>query len=685
MSFNYGNKSRHRTSGKHFKLFSDELPRIEFDKASLVEYDQTVKDKRRVKGRRKTFRDANHDRFSLPSLGTPEWDLLSDTEKGRPQSYSPFNPLNPNFAKIHQKVQRRHTLRETKSNDWNGLEENLRIESNSYDKSQYTNAWHEKIRKSKLEKDLENSSINEKDSENINGVLEPLHKITFDKPPIPKKKSVFRELLDASAKENVRMSRIKEGLKFKDNNSDRHTSVASYRMANNNVVKSNDVYHGHKTSNKEENTVPEVISVQNGNTKPGILKHGVRIRESNIIRSSSTRKSPVKPRLIHQEDLPLFGHDGLNKAVSPSDEVRVSVYADTPLNRTNDMMFVPLPSTKPKDKQKRVNFDEHIDIKERTAVSELLEAEDENELSSESDLSKIHDSEKENDKMHHKDKSVQIRRRGNVRHSEAAKSLHDHTETIKHMPLSNDARSGDAKNIQRFNRSKDIVGDKNTQNFIDSILLSSKQTAYKSNDVQSKASWKEARPAVSEVLIHEPDPVDIIAIANSPIDITSSVAEKLQNDGSKHKHQTQIHQLVYSFTESHNLSNQVFQKTLPQSPAKSPPRSPPRSPDIDTISEFTTYFDDELNFDDLPDEIDRSMLGEDLIKAYRLWDRKRKAFPGGLRKIDAPADRHDSLYPKQYGSVKTYKITNSKLEKQPISHSGTYHKPSQSSMLMDWV
>lgn len=684
MSFNYGTRSRYRTSGKHFKLFSDELPCIEFDKASFEEYNNNdTTEKRRTKGTRRSFRDSNHDRLSLPSLGTPEWDGLSDTEKSRPQSYSPFNPLNPNFSKIHQKIQRRHTLKETKVHDWSINRQSEKFRSrqlDKVDKEQYTNAWHAKVRKSKSENDHDKSVTIDTESENvdeINTSADSMSKVLVDKPPVPKKKSVFKELLEASAKENTRINRIKEGLKFNDRRVHRHHSMRPHRLSAISPEKIEDIK---TTDSKDDLAVPEIISDTSESTKPGILKHGVRIRESNVLKASTKREVPVKPRLIHQDDLPFVKEEN-NGTKSPDDEVKFSVYADTPMNRLGDMMFIPLPSNKPRDKHKKVNFHDHVDVKERTALSELMEDDSDSYVNSMHEtvpLGRATDSDKENSTREQTRKSVHIRRRANVRSKEIAKPKIKHVVTIKHKQSIPDQESHyneslDHKNKLSYNDNSQLGNEK--QSYGDSVISSVKPISVRGKELKSKPLWKEAKPAVAEVLIHESDPVDIIANANSPI----QYAEDDKFKGS-HKETTEPrhngHISLLNFPDPQHIFNQDRFK-------RSPPRSPPRSPDIDSLSEFAAFFDEDLNLDDLPDEIDRSMLGEDLIKAYRLWDRKRKAFPGGLRKIDAPADRSDLLFPKQYGNVKTYKISNPRLDKPPIAPS--HNKSAQNNVLMDWV
>lgn len=682
MSFSYGNKLRHKSSGRHFKLFSDELPRIEFDRASLEEYTSNINEQRRSKGTSKTFRDANHDRFSLPSLGTPEWDILSETEKNRPHSYS---PLNPNFAKIHQKIKRRHTSRETKANngDAGHVETFRNFPSDVVDKQQYTTAWHETVRKSKPEHDninittiVEESAVAERHNHSVDSIC----KNVVDKPPVPKKKSIFRELLDASAKESVRMNRIKEGLNFHDNPIHRQHSLKPYRLAQINRGTSESTAKGDVNGYEKENIVPEHISQSKETAKPGILKHGVRVRET----VSTKRAIPVKHRLVHQDDIPIFGQEGTGATISSNnDEVRMSVYADTPMNRMKDMMFVPLPSTKPKDNQKRVNFHEHVEIKERTAMSDLIEfdTDNNNEHNPDDASIKTKDVVKDREHLEHRQQcGAQIRRRKNVRH------LHKHTVTIKHSLVSKDTRSANNEtSVHNQSISENNAHQNDKQDYIDSILLAPKPVINKIKHVQSGPAWKLARPSVTEILIHEPDPLDIIANANSPVELTPATVKTTNTVG---RNESLLHSHIpLSIPKSQDQFHERVPKNASFSPSKSPINSPPRSatksppngPDIDTLSEFTAVFDDEFDFDELTNEIDRSMLGEDLIKAYRFWDRKRKVFTGGLRKIETPVDRNESVIPKQYGNVKTYRILN----KPPIAPS--HSKPSQNNVLMHRV
>jgi hypothetical protein len=637
-------------------------------------------------------------------LGTPEWDRLSEAERGRPQSYSPFNPLNPNFAKIHQKIQRRHTLKETKVNEWtnNKLKSNsgsLNHENDDVDKEQYTKAWNEQVNGNASDKKGISTNGVPQDTEDIQSSnSSKIERVILEKPPIPKKKSLFQELLDASAKENERMNRIKEGLHFYDSQHKvvRHQSMKPYRLAkmdhntDDTQIRKPEIY-----GSADSNIIPDIISEMNEKAKPGILKHGVRMRENKILKLTTKKDFNTKHHLIHQEDLPLFGDESRTNGNTSIDEVRVSVYADTPFDRLGDMMFVPLSSGKPKDKHKKVNFHEHVDIKERTALSELveenaetLESKEEFSNNSSNNTSEINENTVVCDRLKN---SANIKRRTNVKYKNGQKLHIRRTNSIKQNHESTLGKDAIVPHYKRTGRvSYPDIEDK--QDYIDSILLSSKPIGQKNKDLRSDPAWKHAKPAVSEVLVHDSDPVEAIALANITIEQTPLVQNKNGNSNERSDSRTVAHLPVLNFPEFiSQFQNEIYPKTPPRSPLRSPPRSPPRSPhgspskspDLDSMAELTSLLAGDFDLDDLSEEIDRSMLGEDLIKAYRFWDRKKKAFPGGLRKIEAPSDRNDSLYPKQYGGVKTYKITNPKTDKPPLPPAS--NKSPLQSVLTEWV
>ncbi|KAL4235388.1 hypothetical protein ACF0H5_007024 [Mactra antiquata] len=716
MSFSYGSKSRrHKPSGGHFKLFSDELPQIDLDKASLEEITARLKNEnRRLRGRRRTFRDSNHDRFSLPSLGTPELDKMSDTEKTRPASYSSANPLNPNFSKIHQKIQRRHTLKETKVNDWNrtsfGHGQPISRKQNNdsrLDKTEYISAWQEISHQSQNkieERPMYESTLENLDEEiqqnidknDINNIKRPVEE------PVAttKKKSVLKELLDAASKENIRMNQIKEGLNFTDGYLRRHYSLRSLPVTPSKVIGDHQIpirkslELEKKVESDTENVVPEIISIP-GKTKPGILKHGARVRDSKMLTTHHKPPNPlpVQPRLVHHDDLPHFGQG--KHPFNDIDDVKVSVHTAAPLNRIDDLVFVPLPSNKGNSKQKRVNFNEKIDVKEKTAVSDFIEAnEDDNNSETTTKYNNNQSVVNESVKVTEDDKteiacqrvtSTQIRRRANVKYRETPKAK-EFVSIIRRHPSIDNGRKTTI--VPRVTKHSTV-----SKEYIESIY-SPKLQAMQSGGLRKDPTWKEAKPELNgdnTALDNETDglenktgAVDKTNTVNNTDDKDTKTSLHLSPDG-KQDSRTASGVPVLNLPEIQEFFRNGGSPSPYQSPPKSPMRSPPRSPDIDfeSLSEFTTLFSDEFDFD-LPQEIDRSMLGEDLIKAYRFWDRKKKAFPGGLRKIEAPTDRQEGAYSKDYGNVKTYKINSSRLDR-PSMLSSNNKNSNANEVLMDWV
>ena len=720
MTSNFG--SKHKVRGRHFKLFSDELPVVDLDRVALEELETARTDRSSRDRKGGTPRGAHTDRMSLPSLKTPDWELLSDSDFNRPSSMQlPFNPLSPNFAKAQQRVRRRHTFRERNNNSvgsGGNIHHRVSFKDTFVNENNRkgTEAW---VRHATPE--FGRVSKNDLEELGVDHLAGKAIHVLSEKPPTPKKKSVFKTLLDASEKESVRMSRIREGLQFNDagkhvkrSQSLRHVirrSVEAELASNDNLEYS-------------DYRVPEVISDQSEmQNKPGILKHGERMHEVKYMCSLKRGESYLRPRLVHQENLPLLRTGNASK--EGGNEVRISVYTESPLNRIHDMKFVSLPASKTPRRKKRVNF-QHAIIKEITELSE-------------SGLNEV------DDEMLNKKSEFKV--------LETRKGDKD----VKTVPIKNDVEDVDQSMAAfKTNRSSEFPLRKSKRrkakvkedkrDYIDTILMSAAKSENDANAVNGQNEALDYRDGKNLDKSELPDEVDIIAKVNSPVDFRP-VGSKLRRQKHVHKDQDKIrrrsvkthdgfasplgigtHQ--HETSKQHLSDNKHDQQLHLEDQSVNGRRDQNKKPHhhqqqqqsrqhpdmtkgyeqeqykdqysypkdeqhfemsetpIDVLSELSDLFDDEdFDINNLPDEIDRSMLGEDLIKAYRLWDRKRKAFPGGLRKIEAPPDRINPVLAKHLAKLKSYKLTSSQkvdVGKASVTNTGQT-AAGQKNVLVEWV
>ena len=113
LRFDFSGSRTHRLRSKPFKLFSDELPVIDFEKQHLL---QRLADEDFSKGqeysRKRNKSVQEHDSHSLPTIGGPDWDLLSGSDRQSIKSDSRLNPLKPDLPQIHRKIRERLGLKE---------------------------------------------------------------------------------------------------------------------------------------------------------------------------------------------------------------------------------------------------------------------------------------------------------------------------------------------------------------------------------------------------------------------------------------------------------------------------------------------------------------------------------------------------------------------------------------------
>lgn len=622
MSFNYGNP--HRTRGKHFKLFSDELPKIDLDK--LEDNDSRDREARRSRGAREGIRDPNNDFLSLPSLKSPDWDQFSDLDGWRPRSNhsSTYNTLNPNFSKIHQKIRKRNTFREPNVSTAKGHASRTPFcdKPMSQNKQPEVIGEASKLRKSRIVKDVDNHD------KSRNG-MDVTKQTNSEKPSTPKHKSVLKELLEASAKENLRMNQIREGLDL--------GKVDQRPMS---------LLKHHELQNGEDHLEHTDIGDRKNFPRPGILRHGVRLRHTN------SNTSTLRPRLFHQ-DVTTDCSSKSSKNVD-GNEVKISLVINPPLSSIKDIPFVPLPSLKPQTKAKRVNFHE-VMIKEITAVSDGKLDENRSDLNQ----LKTTDNTSEN-------KSVHAESEPEKTGSEA--ELREESEQVF---LKTQHRSVNNKRTQVIPLPEEANDLPSEQKIPDNGGLSS--TVPKLTCPKSHATgWKELKaPDDSNkqrhILTNYQEQEHICAGDSTPI------SHGVENDKSTIPLRDMSYQrkdFKCTYGNSDDTEKELTEKSS-------------RTSDVDSMSNYLAFLDDDdFNFGELPEEVDRSLLGEDLIKAYRLWDRKRRKFSTGIRKIDAPWDKASVGGSKSYGKVKTYRITSQSVGK---ATSIPVVKTPRKNALVEWV
>lgn len=565
MNLRYGNF--HKQRGKHFKLFSDELPRFDFDKATIDEYGSQLH--RWHDGQ---ARGSNIDQSSLPPLGTPEWGSLSDLDEARPKSnHSRTNrPLNPDFKKARERIKRRNTFRDSSTFSHNSFDQRL----------SFRDKFHTRPT---VKQDVWQTPRNkEKDNEKVKPNVEEIKPHVVGKPPVPKRIPVSRDLHEKSKTDKSRRRGAQENVEKEVSIYKTYTDHSCVKEREQDSVRPEDTSEVH--SDELNSNVAEFSIIM----KPGILKHGVRLVS---LSNSKNNETFLKPRLVHEEDIPLLGSLGRHKE-SEDDEVKISLHVQPPLNRIKDIPFVPLPASKPKSRPKRVNFQEES-IKE---VTEICESNSNERNYNDNNVCKF----------------------GN---KNADSEVKDITGTVEKTDKSTKQR-----NDSMFKQSvclNNMCSDLNASNARTSVFKSSA-----SNEMHAKVgSMRESvKPA---------------------------------KDSSKHR---------LSVSTKVKCQPLCSKQGNGSDTNKSSSKGSDKVSDVDSLSNLSSFFDEsDIDFNNLPEEIDRSLSGEELIKAYRLWDRKRRKFSTEHKKKDTlrNSDKDNGVTYRGHDHVKTYKLPNKNLDLSP--------------------
>ena len=108
LRFDFSGSRRHGRRGKPFKLFSDEIPVIDFEKQHFLE---RLAEQDFSRGsdylNKRNKRIQEQDSHSLPAIGGPDWDLLSGSDHQSIKSDSRLHPLKPDLPQIHRKIRER--------------------------------------------------------------------------------------------------------------------------------------------------------------------------------------------------------------------------------------------------------------------------------------------------------------------------------------------------------------------------------------------------------------------------------------------------------------------------------------------------------------------------------------------------------------------------------------------------
>lgn len=124
LRFDFPNSQRPRLRGKPFKLFSDELPIIDFEKQHFIEKifeNNDIKSTALLRKQHGGDLEKRHaddrelDSHSLPAIGGPDWDKLSGSDRQSIKSDSRLHALKADIPQLQRKIRERLGIKPTQA------------------------------------------------------------------------------------------------------------------------------------------------------------------------------------------------------------------------------------------------------------------------------------------------------------------------------------------------------------------------------------------------------------------------------------------------------------------------------------------------------------------------------------------------------------------------------------------
>ena len=610
-------RTRHRVRGKPFKLFSDELPNVEFgDEEKKAAFKDTEEGNKARFNKKRT--QSFNDRLSLPSLGTPERDdaflTISDSRISSSQSGNQ-TVLSPYLQELHDRIRLRHPLRENtqhaqprwvpKRSTTLKLDQDERPTVIKREKFPGRGMFEDKKKDGTIETHFYMyENIFTGDFGNLDNKSQSGDK--FRKP-----ESLLQQLLDASARDFSRRKQINDGLI--------PNSVDSLYRAPSGRASSKELRR-RETAYPSEGTATPVLKNE---YKPGILK-----REFNKDRVSVQVPSMCipqgnspKPRLVHNEHLNSHVdqryEQGKQKRVYFTDDEDYPLgIAEAENSDKIDSLFRPNGSHRKARRYRKSSRypTEEVEIKFESFVDRF---DDDG-----------HNKRTRNGRELYSTQSTKTWGKKGGRSRQISpyleKEIRDDAVDLGNYDSTSDVTNNDF-----------LLGNMFPADDHRSAFHTSSARRGLHFNVEGKDRQLEKLETVSshEMKPHTPNSYPSFL---DQIKAESKNGERNDTPNSGRLRRTHSERIgrplnIPPLILPHGNSAHINEHFVGS-----------RNPEAVGLDELQDDFD----LSELPEDIDRSLDGVELIKAYRLWDRERKAFPSGLRKIDIPFDPRDFILSK---------------------------------------
>lgn len=587
LRLDFSGSRRHGLRGKPFKLFSDELPVIDFEKQHILERlaerdFSTGSDY--LNKRNKRIRE--QDSHSLPTIGGPDWDLLSGSDHQSIKSDpSRLHPLKPDLPQIHRNIRERLGLKD-KQDDSSPNYYQRSIHRSDISKSMPKPDEYKKfIQWPRLPSQ---QIVNQADMQQ--SLLNFEEELDY-KPPVQTRKENRVHNVQRYTKYRLKLDHVKLDLPNVTLNA-QHTNTKDVETQTPRDLTKLHLENLKSTETESKNNMKE--NVLETSTDTGrISKQAV-----SILKKSTSQGTGAKPLETAFYSLANSQSDNDN------DVITALVHCDIPrrqLKKTVFNAYVGDIISSDNKSSKKVNFIEDRRLGKRSLPLLKDIANKENA-----------DDEKSTNQDIHQPKLVSSYnlQRKDLEQIARKHLLRDHTTKTQRL-----------QNMMKHFRK--IRGRQNMPHTVNlSVKTRTGESPHQSKDL------KEAGHS---------------SLSSHSESITpSSVTPRNKVEVSNHDFQPAISRLDMSKSES--LNEDIETCIQIRKTHKTSKRHRIRK----RVKTDEQSVDDENNNKnvDQDNEIDRSLSGTELIKFYRLWNRRRRKNPGGLRTIDEPpkvTDYHKKL------------------------------------------
>ena len=619
LRFEFPSSQKPRIRGKPFKLFSDELPVIDFEKQHLLEKladgnvaAAAVMFKTR-RGKRK-----DHDSHSLPAIGEKDWDILSGSDRQSIKSESRVQGLNPDIQKIQGKIRERLGIKGPKDEHLPNFFEQSRHQLGQLKQMPKPDEYKKFVQWPRLPSqqiidqfDMKQNLLNYKDRDDYQQNVQEIRV----------------QSLKNSSVQAERATRLKQ--RFPNYTKTDSTKELELNVDTRIQIPKN-VSRGKKKLSKAD-------SIELNDTRSVPIEEKKEIHQ-NFKQAVSILKKKRDKSPINQDLASKFTVSDINNIMPLStrneDVSTVLVHCDIPrrlLTSKRSVFNTYVGGLSQDDHRtlKKVNFietidehlgDEELDLdKQKTpdqSTEVSTEVKEEQTLKETKDQDQHEKSSNSLENVKPKPVSTYVLHRKDIEQTAKRHLLHD--QSFKKRRIQN--------MMKHFRKIRGI------QSMPTTINLNSKHKS-----VTSKPSEEEFK----ETIVKENVQNNLSSNVKALPPISSSPAK--QNETPTPSNPVSCRMTVskgQGINEDIETCVQIQKHHGVFKHHKKPKHNKVRVKAVKVSEDCSVTTDEELVTEN---EIDRSMNGTELIKAYRLWNRKRKQFPGGLRKIDVPYKSVDYL------------------------------------------